>query len=57
MAACTPSLTSGLTRGESFTTRDTVARETPAMRATSSRVALPFRLRPFVKDNLSLHSS
>ena len=46
MAARTPSLTLGLTRGDPFTTRETVARDTPARRATSSRVALVRWLRP-----------
>src|SRR6188508_1536273 len=47
MAAWTSVRTSGLTRGEPLTTRETVARETPAMWATSSRVVLVRRLRPF----------
>ena len=38
MAAWTSLRTSGLTRGEPLTTRETVARETPARWATSSRV-------------------
>ena len=46
MAASTSRRTSGLTRGEPLTTRETVARETPATRATSSRVVLLRRLRP-----------
>ena len=47
MAAWTSVRTSGLTRGEPLTTRETVARETPARWATSSRVVLLRRLRPF----------
>src|SRR5687767_11826657 len=46
MAAWTSVRTSGLTRGEPLTTRETVARETPAMWATSSRVVFVRRLRP-----------
>src|SRR6059036_705664 len=41
MAASTARRTSSLTRGDSLTTRETVARETPATRATASRVAVP----------------
>src|SRR6185503_699131 len=39
MARSTDRRTSGLTFGEPLTTRETVARETPASRATPSRVA------------------
>ncbi len=39
MAFSTVRRTSALTLGEPLTTRETVARETPATRATSSRVA------------------
>src|SRR5689334_25424914 len=39
MAFSTERRTSGLTLGEPLTTRETVALETPATRATSSRVA------------------
>ncbi len=45
MAAWTSLRTSGLTFGEPLTTRDTVARETPARWATSSRVVLVRRVR------------
>ncbi len=44
MARSTVRRTSALTRGEPLTTRETVARDTPATRATSSRVTP----RPFV---------
>ena len=46
MAASTSRRTSGLTLGEPLTTRETVARETPARWATSSRVVLVRRFRP-----------
>src|SRR3954469_20876545 len=45
MAAWTSFRTSGRTFGEPLTTRDTVARETPARWATSSRVVLVRRVR------------
>ena len=44
MAASTSRRMSGLTRGDPLTTRETVARDTPAREATSSRV-VPFRPR------------
>jgi hypothetical protein len=42
MAFSTERRTSGLTFGDPLTTRETVALETPATRATSSRVATGF---------------
>src|SRR5690606_10919179 len=43
MANSTASRAAGFTRSDPFTTRDTVARETPACSATNSRVGLGFR--------------
>src|SRR5664279_499168 len=59
MAAWTSSLTVGLTRGDRLTTREAVARETPAMRATSSRVTLVRWLRPldWATDQSAIYKS
>ena len=45
MARSTAFLAAGLTRGDPLTTRDTVARETPATSPTSSRVGCASRAR------------
>src|SRR2546430_4014001 len=52
MARSTAFFASGLTRGEPFTTRDTVARETPATSPTSSSVGWVSRRREAVTGAL-----
>src|SRR6185437_7954685 len=52
MARSTAFLASGLTRVEPFTTRDTVARETPATSPTSSSVGCVSRSRDAVTGEL-----
>ena len=52
IAASTAVCTSGLTFGEELMTRDTVARDTPASRATSSRVGRPGRHRSATHTSL-----
>ena len=56
-AASTARRTSPLTRGEPLTTRETVARETPATLATCSRVAPPVRWSRPGRRHAVLHES